>query len=180
MGLARAQVIPSMYNVCGMMRENSWNDCRYWSYYQLGSCSHWTVWRLNEAPHSLFREKDFIHPKCIQNCKVKHFKPYDILSWLLIYQPAQKFTEWIIKKCSLHGVRKDRQEEIWNMPHVCSLITLMCRQSEKLSMVTCLRELFQTNANKKVSQETFFGKKKNQKERKERKDSFSVNLRIYC
>lgn len=92
-GASSARVIPSMYNVCGMMRENGWNECRCWSYHWLGSCSQWSVWRLNEALHSPFKKKDLIHLKC----KVKHFKPNNTLSWLLIYQPTQKFREWITK-----------------------------------------------------------------------------------
>lgn len=42
-GTSTARVIPSMYNVCGMMRENGWNECKCWSYHWLGSCSQWSM-----------------------------------------------------------------------------------------------------------------------------------------
>lgn len=48
---------------------------------------------VNDTLYSPLKKKDLIHLKSIQNCKVKHFKPYGILSWLLIYQSVQKVTE---------------------------------------------------------------------------------------
>lgn len=107
---------------------------------------------------------------------------------LAAYLPAHTKVQRVnYKKCCLHGVRKDRQEEIWNMPCVCLFLNHPNVQAVRKAGCGNMLEKVVSN---RCQQESipgnffFFLKEKNNIKRKEGKKRFfhcwSVDLLLIC